>query len=263
MSRGQSAAPVQSIDETIAQSYKNGELRELLLLASRMITQGAETVLGISNPRELVQAENDLHSHCKALLGRLSERIVGPAETAATKPIQLRPGSQTLAPQAPSEKQSRLIELQFAVEALLDIAWKQAFKDRPQLYLYVGPKRPSDAYGVVPLFQREYQARLDDPATPSQLLAIYEYCQAMYPPFRGSAATPVNQMLGRSEPMPAPPPPQFRQNQRAGSWPLTLTLLGAALLLSGLVEHYYLVPLKAKHASAALDALQPALEKRP
>ena len=30
MSRGQSAAPVQSIDETIAQSYKNGELRELL-----------------------------------------------------------------------------------------------------------------------------------------------------------------------------------------------------------------------------------------
>lgn len=233
-----------SIDagESLQRLIEAEEFRELLLLGS-LVLQGSE-----AERRQLEAKRKNLEAEGLQLLKQARQKICPNTTATARRPA----GS--------SQVEGWYDDARFAVEALLDIAWRQ-FSGHPQ-WPY------SDAKALAPKEQtvREFQRRLGQleesyanlelvELPPKQLLWLYDYCISVFPQFmEGQTKTGrVARDLPELSKLPIPQEVYTPKRARASVRPLWwLVLLVLVLVLAGVSQITY-VELRANRTKSTIE----------
>lgn len=222
------------------------EFRELLLLGT-LILQSSE-----AQQRQLEAKRQKLEANGLQLLKQARLKIC-PSSAGDSRRVA---GNSLL--------ESWYDDARFAVEALLDIAWRQ-FSGSPQ-WPYSNEKTLGPKEQVV----REFQRRLDlleesysnlapEEQPPKQLLWIYDYCVSVYPKFIEGRAKGGHAPRDLPQPSKLPVPGEVYapKRARASISPLGWTALAMLVMAAAVTaEHLYVYAVRADQANSSVKKVE-------
>lgn len=238
--------PVEDPGRALQRLVEAEEFRELLLLGT-LVLQSSE-----AQQRKFEAKRKKLEADGLQLLKKARLKIC-PSSPANSR----RPAGNSLL-------ESWYDDARFAVEALLDIAWRQ-FSGSPQW-----PYSDEKTLGPKEQLVREFQRRLDlleesynnlDLAAqpPKQLLWLYDYCVSVYPKFiegrtKGGHAP---RDLPQSSKLPVPREVYAPKRSRASISPLGWTaLMLMVMVVAVAAEHIYVYLVRAEQANRSVKKVE-------